>query len=549
MKVKNKSNNKISYILVALVIAVSSVIGFNSLYPSKANYNDNSKVNVKNQMNHIKEIAKEPHSIFDDEAHNNVRDYLIQELVELGLEPKTYKYDDVYVERTESKEDLENIYAEIKGKNDSYIMLVTHYDSSRAKKERYAEVDGSLGAADAGYGLSTILETIRAIKENNVEMKNGIKILITDGEEYGLLGAKEAVKEKEIFENVNYLINLEARGTKGPAIMFETSPNNSNIVDLYSNSDKPFSYSITPEIYRLLPNGTDFTVFLENNIPGINISVLDGLENYHTPNDKFESLNEESMQHYGDQVLPIVTEFVSNENYANKEALDSEDDAIFFTIGSVFVKYSKIINYGLLGAILVCIVILFKKFRVKSVLSPLKYTFINLGYTLLVAGASYGVSRLAAIVNGRPYKITYLPLIKYEYAIIIGVIVLAIVGYVLIIRKVSRKFKERDEYVLGSIILLFILGIVLTIVLPGGSYLFVFPALLIGVFTLLVSMFRDRVGKIGYALLVPIALIMILYVPTVYLFNCALTFGALCATMIFAMMAIISVSSCFVQID
>ena len=41
--------------------------------------------------------------------------------------------------------DIENIYAEIKGKSDSYIMLATHYDSSHAKKERYAEKDGSLG--------------------------------------------------------------------------------------------------------------------------------------------------------------------------------------------------------------------------------------------------------------------------------------------------------------------------------------------------------------------------------------------------------------------
>ncbi|MGL5694929.1 MAG: M20/M25/M40 family metallo-hydrolase, partial [Peptostreptococcaceae bacterium] len=482
-----KSNNKISYILLALVIAISSVIGFNSLYPSKANYDDYTKVNVKNQMEHIKEIAKTPHSIFDKEAHDEVRDYLIKELKELDLEPQIYKYDDVYVERTKTNEDLENIYAEIKGKNDSYIMLVTHYDSSQAKKERYAEEDGSLGAADAGYGLSTILETIRAIKENNVTMNNGIKILITDGEEYGLIGAKEAVKEKEIFENVNYLVNLEARGTKGPAIMFETSPNNAGIVDLYESSEKPFSYSITPEIYRLLPNGTDFTVFLENNIPGINISVLDGLENYHTPNDKFESLNEDSMQHYGDQVLPIVTEFVSNEKYATSDALTSEDDSIFFIIGNVFVKYSKMINYGLLVAILACIVVLFKKFKIKNILAPLKYTLINLGYTVLVAGASYGVSRLAAVINGRPYKITYLPLIKYEYAIILGVIAISIIGYIFLIRKVSNKLKEKNEYVLGSIILLFLLGIVLTIALPGGSYLFVFPALLIGIFTILVS--------------------------------------------------------------
>lgn len=34
----------------------------------------------------------------------------------------------------------------------------------------------------------------------NTPMINGIKILFTDGEEYGLLGAKQAVNESEIFE-------------------------------------------------------------------------------------------------------------------------------------------------------------------------------------------------------------------------------------------------------------------------------------------------------------------------------------------------------------
>lgn len=541
--------NKISYILLAIVIVFSSVIGFKSLYPSKANYDDNTRVNVKNQMDHIKEIAKEPHSIFDDKAHDEVRDYLLGELKKLGVEVKTYKYEDVYIERTKTNEDIENIYGEIKGKNDSYIMLVTHYDSSRAKKERYAEVDGSVGAADAGYGLSTILETIRAIKENNITMNNGIKILITDGEEYGLVGAKEAVKNKEIFENVNYLINLEARGTKGPAIMFETSPNNSKIVDLYTKSEKPFSYSITPEIYRLLPNGTDFTVFLENDIPGINISVLDGLENYHTPNDSIESVNENSMQHYGDQVLPIVTEFVSNEKYKTSDALSSEEDSIFFTIGNVFVKYSKFVNYFLLAIILVCIVLLYRRFNIKSVLSPLKYTLINLGYILFVAGASYGISRLAAVINKRPYKITYLPIIKYEYVIILAVLAVAIIGYILLMRRVSNKFKYKNEYILGSIILLFVLGLLLTFVLPGGSYLFVFPSLLMSIFTVLVDFMKVKYKIIVYSLFIPISLITILYVPTVYLFNCALTLGALCVTMIFAMMAIISVTSCYVQID
>ncbi len=55
-----KSKKYISYAIILAVLIISSIIGYNSLYPSKENYDDNTKVNVSNQMNHIKEIAKEP---------------------------------------------------------------------------------------------------------------------------------------------------------------------------------------------------------------------------------------------------------------------------------------------------------------------------------------------------------------------------------------------------------------------------------------------------------------------------------------------------------
>ena len=248
-------------------------------------------------------------------------------------------------------------------------------------------------------------------------------------------------------------------------------------------------------------------------------------------------------------MLPIVTEFVSNEKYADKDALTSKDDSIFFIIGSVFVKYSNMINYGLLLAILISIIFLFKKFKIKSILTTVKYSLLSLLFTALVAGLSYGISRLAAVINGRPFKLTYLPLIKFEDVTTLGVIGLSIAGYILLIRKVSNKFKERNEVILGNIVFLFILGLILTFVLPGGSYLLVFPAIIIALGTIVVELLKDKLRKVSYILLIPAALITILYVPTVYLFNCALTFGALCATMVFAMFGIISVVTCLVQID
>ena len=160
--------------------------------------------------------------------------------------------------------------------------------------------------------------------------------------------------------------------------MFETSQDNNAVMDLYEASEKPFSYSITPEIYRLLPNGTDFTVFLENGLNGINISVLDELENYHTPNDNPENLSDESMQHYGDQVLPIVKEFVSNEKYSNPDALKGTDDSIFFNLGSAFIRYSKTVNIFLLAVILIGLIVIIKKLNVNKPKKVIKYVIANL---------------------------------------------------------------------------------------------------------------------------------------------------------------------------
>lgn len=504
---------KTKYIIILFVILLSCFIGFKSLSPSKPNYTDNTKTNVNNQMEHIRNIAQEPHSIFDIEAKEKVRDYLVSELSELGIEAKLYKYNDLYEKRSDSLVSVENIYAEI---------------------------DGSLGAADAGYALSTILETLRVIKEQNIHLENGIKILFTDGEEYGLLGAKEAVKESEILEGVNYVINIEARGTEGPAVMFETSPNNNAVLDLYKASTSPFSYSITPEIYRLLPNWTDFTVFLENNLTGINIAVLDGLENYHTPYDNPENLSEKSMQHYGDQVLPIVTEFVTNPKYSNTENLIGNSDSIFFILGNQFIEYSKTINFIFLISILVLIIYLYKKFNIKSIKNIFKFTVINTSFTIIAMVIGYIISRLLAILNGREFKLTYLPLIKFEGILFITVIIVIFIAFILTIKRFSRNFVEKNEFILGSLVLLLILSIIFTIVLPGASYLTVIPSILLSLFIAIKEIFKN-IKSMSLIILIPISLVIILYVPMVYLFNCALTFGALAANILFVMISYISI--------
>ena len=78
----------------------------------------------------------------------------------MEVSTKTYKYDNVnlknheaYGEKATEKVDLENIYGELKGKSDSYILLCTHYDSAGAKEGGYSQSEGSLGSAGAGYAF------------------------------------------------------------------------------------------------------------------------------------------------------------------------------------------------------------------------------------------------------------------------------------------------------------------------------------------------------------------------------------------------------------
>ena len=110
------------------------------------------------------------------------------------------------------------------------------------------------------------------------------------------------------------------------------------------------------------------------------------------------------------------------------------------------------------------------------------------------------------------------------------------VGYFFITKKFTNNFKEKDEFTVSSLIGLLLLSIILTVALPGASYLTVFPSIALSI-SLLVKLFLSNVRNIGYVMLIPIALIVMLYVPTLYLFNCALTMGALCVNVFFAMIA------------
>jgi Zn-dependent M28 family amino/carboxypeptidase len=147
-----------------------------------------------------------------------VANYLVKELQNLGLETSVqegFAFSD-WGTLTKCK----NILARIKCSNShKALLLLSHYDS--------APHSSSQGASDAGSGVATILEGVRAFVYNKTAHKNDIIIMFSDAEELGLNGAAFFVTQHHWAKEVGLVLNFETRGSSGPSYMLmETNKGN-----------------------------------------------------------------------------------------------------------------------------------------------------------------------------------------------------------------------------------------------------------------------------------------------------------------------------------
>lgn len=296
----------------------------------------------------VKNISQKPHFV-GSENHDEVANYLVKELQNLGLETTTQEgYS--FSEGTLTK--CKNILTRIKGSNSQKaLLLLSHYDS--------APHSYSKGASDAGSGVATILESIRAFKYANKPHKNDIIILFTDAEELEMNGAALFVTQHHWAKEVGLVLNFEARGSSGPSCMFiETNSGNARLVKEFAaaNTKYPVSNSLMYSIYKLMPNFTDLTVFREQgNIQGYNFAFIDGHYNYHTAQDDINHLSKNSLAHQGKYLMPLL-DYFSN---ADLNATQTTEDEVYFSIPFSFINYPfswvlpmVIISLGLLFLLL-----------------------------------------------------------------------------------------------------------------------------------------------------------------------------------------------------
>jgi hypothetical protein len=424
---------------------------------------DAKEFSAERAFSHLEKFAVAPHPLGSKE-HDRVRDYLVQELKTLGLSPEIQKATSLREPRTwVAGGTVENIIAKIEGTNSSKaIMLVAHYDS----------VPGGPGVSDDGAGVAAILETVRALTENQ-PLKNDVIILLTDGEENGLLGAKAFVDEHPWVQDVGLVLNFEARGNEGPAFMFETSDHNSWLIkEFVKAAPTPVSHSFIYNLYKIMPNDTDLTVFKEAGLNGLNFAFGEGLSHYHTTSDNLEELSKESLQHHGEYMTSLTKHFGQLDLTETREG-----NQLFFNVfGSKMITYSEklVIPFMLLVVLLFAFTII-HGFKRKKL--TIRGTFGSLLINLVVIIGSFLIGlglwkALTLLFNEKQWMLGTINTFGTTFLISFSLIVFAFIN--IYYKSISKKVKV-GSLTMGALLVWLILVVATSFLLQAGSYVFTWP--------------------------------------------------------------------------
>lgn len=400
-----------------------------------------------------------PHPV-DSAALDEARTRLLREISALGYTPeiRTHNTCQALAQGGIRCALVQNVFFRAGPREGPALVLTAHYDS----------VDASPGFGDDGIGLAVWLEVAHLLKSAPPEKP--VIVLLTDGEETGLLGAQAFVDNREAYGfEVGRMINLEARGVRGPAMMFETGRPNANVVTDWSKGGaRPFSNSMMTAVYELLPNSTDLTVFLSAGFNGVNIAISDGVDFYHTTRDNLAMLDRASVQHMGDQALGATRAYLAADWSTDAEA----GDIVYSDIASrLFVSLPQVFALVLLGLCFGLSVMMLIRPARDSGWAKLDYRALALPPALLVGAglAAFALQQLIGLVRPEPAFWTASPqalnMAIFAVTLLVGALLLAFL---------APRSTSVSLFVSGWLWFL-ILGMGLSFAVPGFAMIFLIP--------------------------------------------------------------------------
>ncbi len=343
------------------------------------------------------------------------------------------------------------------------VAMMAHYDS----------VADSPGAADDAAGVASALEIARAIPR--AAQARDLVILLTDGEEVGLVGARgffaPGTAGDPLAARIGALVNLETRGGGGRAFMFETGPENGNLIDLYRRHvTNPSTTSMAVKVYQLLPNSTDFTPAAARGITGFNFAFSGDAGMYHSPLITPDTVEQGAIQHLGGQGLDIVRALVT------ADALPAPAPDVVFSdvLGQFTIAYPPAIGWLLIGIAGALILLAGRRADTRfaaiagGVLDAVIFTT-AVGVLLYVGNLLSG-----ADAPGNYYdRLAALPRLEAQ-ALLLGIAALALSMAI-----IPRRRSLWDGW-LGLALINLVIAVAAQIMLPAAGPVFTWPLLLAG---------------------------------------------------------------------
>lgn len=216
---------------------------------------------------------------------------------------------------------VRNIIAVRRGTGQGPAMMITaHYDS----------VPGSAAASDDGVGIAVMLEIADLLAERE-PMLHDVVFLFADSEESGLRGAMLFADAHPLMKRVGLVVNLEARGASGPSAMFETGADNEALIRLFAGAvPRPVASSLLFEVYRRMPNNTDYTIYKRAGVTGFNFAFSRQASLYHSVRDDLAHVDRASLQHQGENALAVLLAAGA----VPLESLEADGDASYVDVGT-----------------------------------------------------------------------------------------------------------------------------------------------------------------------------------------------------------------------
>jgi len=201
----------------------------------------------------------------------------------------------VDIERTHAT--VHNILAYLPGKTDEYVILGAHYDhlgfgnASSLAPSQIGKVHP--GADDNASGTAGLLELARMLAPEKGKLERGVMFQAYAGEEIGLLGSADWVKEPtRPIEKAVAMINMDMIGRpKNLKIYVGGVGTGSSFQPLVEKAAK--DQGLTAEISKGGYAASDHTSFLPRKVPVL--FVFSGLHSdYHKPSDTWEKIDGEA---------------------------------------------------------------------------------------------------------------------------------------------------------------------------------------------------------------------------------------------------------------